>query len=324
MKIVVLDGYTLNPGDLSWRAIENFGNLVVYDRTSFDKSDDDLILDRIQDADIVFTNKTPLSENVIKKAGKLRYIGVLATGYDVVDVKAASQTGIVVTNIPSYGTATVSQMAIALLLEICHHVGVHDESVHRGDWANSPDWCYWHYPIIELAGKTMGIIGYGRIGQSTGKAAQAFGMNVLAYNPSKNKSLENETMKYADLDELLSSSDVIVLHCPSNESTKGMINKNSIAKMKDGVILINNSRGALIVEEDLAEALNSGKIAGAAVDVVSSEPIKEDNVLLKAKNCIITPHISWASKEARQRIMDMAADSLARFLSGNPINVVNK
>lgn len=324
MKIVVLDGYTLNPGDLSWRAIENFGNLVVYDRTSFDKSDDDLILDRIQDADIVFTNKTPLSENVIKKAGKLRYIGVLATGYDVVDVKAASQKGIAVTNIPSYGTATVSQMAIALLLEICHHVGVHDESVHRGDWANSPDWCYWHYPIIELAGKTMGIIGYGRIGQSTGKAAQAFGMNVLAYNPSKNKSLENETMKYADLDELLSSSDVIVLHCPSNESTKGMINKNSIAKMKDGVILINNSRGALIVEEDLAEALNSGKIAGAAVDVVSSEPIKEDNVLLKAKNCIITPHISWASKEARQRIMDMAADSLARFLSGNPINVVNK
>lgn len=324
MKIVVLDGYTLNPGDLSWRAIENFGNLVVYDRTSFDKSDDDLILDRIQDADIVFTNKTPLSENVIKKAGKLRYIGVLATGYDVVDVKAASQKGIAVTNIPSYGTATVSQMAIALLLEICHHVGVHDESVHRGDWANSPDWCYWHYPIIELAGKTMGIIGYGRIGQSTGKAAQAFGMNVLAYNPSKNKSLENETMKYAELDELLSSSDVIVLHCPSNESTKGMINKNSIAKMKDGVILINNSRGALIVEEDLAEALNSGKVAGAAVDVVSSEPIKEDNVLLKAKNCIITPHISWASKEARQRIMDMAADSLARFLSGNPINVVNK
>ncbi|MCQ1530222.1 D-2-hydroxyacid dehydrogenase [Lutispora saccharofermentans] len=324
MKIVVLDGYTLNPGDLSWKAIENFGDLVVYDRTSFGRNDDDLILDRIRDADIVFTNKTPLSENVIKKAGKLRYIGVLATGYDVVDVKAASQNGIAVTNIPSYGTATVSQMAIALLLEVCHHVGVHDESVHRGEWANSPDWCYWHYPIIELAGKTMGIIGYGRIGQSTGKVAQAFGMNVLAYNPSKNKSLENETMKYAGLDELLSSSDVIVLHCPSNESTKGMINKNSIVKMKDGVIIINNSRGALIVEEDLAEALNSGKVAGAAVDVVSSEPIKEDNVLLKAKNCIITPHISWASKEARQRIMDMAADSLARFLSGNPINVVNK
>lgn len=324
MKIVVLDGYTLNPGDLSWKAIEKFGDLVVYDRTSFDRSNDDLIFDRIRDADIVFTNKTPLSENVIKRAGKLRYIGVLATGYDVVDVKAASQKGIAVTNIPSYGTATVSQMAMALLLEICHHVGVHDESVHRGDWSNSPDWCYWHYPIIELAGKTMGIIGYGRIGQSTGKAAQALGMNVLAYNPSKNNSLENETMKYADLDELLSSSDVIVLHCPSNESTKGMINKNSIAKMKDGVIIINNSRGALIVEEDLAEALNSGKVAGAAVDVVSSEPIKEDNVLLKAKNCIITPHISWASKEARQRIMDMAADSLARFLSGNPINVVNK
>ena len=324
MKLVVLDGYTLNPGDLSWEALEKFGDLIVYNRTSFDRSNEDLILNRILDADIVFTNKTPLSEKVIEKLENLKYIGVLATGYDVVDVKIAAKKGITVTNIPSYGTATVSQTAIALLLEICHHVGSHSESVHKGDWASSPDWCYWNYPIIELAGKTMGIIGYGRIGQSTGRIAQAMGMNVLAYNPSRNETLENETMKYAELDELLAASDVIVLHCPSNEATRGIINKNSISKMKDGVIIINNSRGALIVEEDLAEALNSGKVAGAAVDVVSSEPIKADNALLKAKNCIITPHISWASKEARQRIMDMAADSLTHFLSGKPINVVNK
>ena len=223
----------------------------------------------------------------------------------MVDIKAAADKGVIVTNIPSYGTATVAQMAIALLLEICHHVGAHSESVRRGDWANSPDWCYWHYPIIELAGKTMGIIGYGRIGQTTGRIAQAMGMKVLAYNPSKDKSLESETMRYAELDELLALSDVISLHCPSNDQTKGIINKNTIAKMKDGVIIINNSRGALIVEEDLAEALNSGKVAAAALDVVSSEPIKENNPLLKAKYALY-PHISWASKEARVRIMDMA------------------
>lgn len=324
MKIVVLDGYTINPGDLSWKQFERYGELVVYDRTAFDRNHDDLILSRVIDADIVFTNKTPLPGNVLEKAEKLKFICVLATGYDVVDVKTATKKGIVVTNIPSYGTATVAQMAIALLLEICHHVGIHNESVHKGNWANCPDWCYWHHPIIELAGNTMGIIGYGRIGQATGRIAQAMGMNILAYNPSKDKSLESETMRYAELDELLASSDVITLHCPSNEQTKGIINKSNIAKMKDGVIIINNSRGALIVEEDLAEALNSGKVAAAALDVVSSEPIKESNPLLKAKNCIITPHISWASNEARQRIMDMAEDNLKHYLSGNPINVVNK
>lgn len=323
MKLVVLDGYTLNPGDLSWKQLEAFGELVVYDRTAFDRNHDDLILDRIKDADIVFTNKTPLPGNVLEKAEKVKFICVLATGYDVVDIKTAARKGIIVTNIPSYGTATVAQMAIALLLEICHHVGAHSDSVHRGDWANSPDWCYWHHPIIELAGKTIGIIGYGRIGQTTGKIAQAMGMNVLACDAYKNKALESETMRYAELDELLANSDVIALHCPSTEDTKGIINKKTIAKMKDGVIIINNSRGALVVEEDLAEALNSGKVAGAALDVVSSEPIKKDNPLLKAKNCIITPHISWASKEARQRIMDMAEDNLKHYLSGNPINVVN-
>lgn len=324
MKLVVLDGYTLNPGDLSWGPLEKFGDLTVYDRTAFDKDHDDLILDRIKDADIVFTNKTPLTKNVLEKASKLKFICVLATGYDCVDIKAAAQRGIIVTNIPTYGTDTVSQMAIALLLEICHHVGHHSESVHKGEWAGSPDWCYWHHPIIELAGKTMGIIGYGRIGQATGRIAQAMGMKVLSYDAYKNMALQSETMRYAELDELLASSDVIVLHCPSNEATRGIINKDTISKMKDGVIIINNSRGTLIVEQDLAEALNSGKAAGAALDVVSSEPIKADNALLKAKNCIITPHISWASKEARQRIMDMAADNLEKFLSGSPINVVNR
>ncbi|SHI83532.1 D-2-hydroxyacid dehydrogenase [Lutispora thermophila] len=323
MKLVVLDGYTLNPGDLSWKQLEAFGQLVVYDRTAFDRNNDDLILERIRDADIVFTNKTPLPGNVLEKTEKLKFICVLATGYDVVDIKTAAQKGIIVTNIPSYGTATVAQMAMALLMEICHHVGAHNESVHKGDWANCPDWCYWHYPIIELAGKTMGIIGYGRIGQATGKIAQAIGMNVLAYDTYKNKDLECETMRYAELEELLANSDVIALHCPSTEDTRGIINKNTIAKMKDGVIIINNSRGTLIMEDDLAEALNSGKVAGAALDVVSSEPIKESNPLLNARNCIITPHISWASKEARQRIMDMAVDNLKHYLSGNPINVVN-
>ncbi|HEY5523965.1 MAG TPA: NAD(P)-dependent oxidoreductase, partial [Clostridium sp.] len=253
-----------------------------------------------------------------------KFIGVLATGYNIVDVDAAKELGIVVTNIPTYGTDAVSQMAIALLLGICHHVGEHSESVKRGEWANSLDWCYWKYPLIELAGKTIGIIGYGRIGQGTGKIAQALGMNVIAYDQYKNQSLESNTMKYVELDELMAKSDVITLHCPLFESTKGIINKSTISKMKDGVKIINNSRGPLIVEEDLAEALNSGKVGAAAVDVVSTEPIKMDNPLLKAKNCIITPHISWAPKESRERLMNIAIENLKQFLAGNSVNVVNK
>ena len=318
MKIVILDGYTENPGDLSWEGFEKLGDLTVYDRTPADK-----IAERIEGAEAVIINKTPLSAETIAGCPTLKYIGVLATGYNVVDVQAAKDRGIPVCNIPTYGTAAVGQFAIALLLEICHHIGEHSQSVHNGDWESCVDWCYWNYPLIELDGKTMGIIGFGRIGQTTARIAQALGMKVLAYDQYENKSLESDTMKYTTLDDLLAKSDVISLHCPLFESTQGIINKDSIAKMKDGVIILNNSRGPLIVQQDLADALNSGKVAAAGLDVVSTEPIHGDNPLLKAKNCIITPHISWAPKESRQRLMDIAVDNLEKFLAGNPQNVVN-
>ena len=318
MKIVILDGYTENPGDLSWEGFEKLGDLTVYDRTPADK-----IAECIEGAEAVIINKTPLSAETIAGCPTLKYIGVLATGYNVVDVQAAKDRGIPVCNIPTYGTAAVGQFAIALLLEICHHIGEHSQSVHNGDWESCVDWCYWNYPLIELDGKTMGIIGFGRIGQTTARIAQALGMKVLAYDQYENKSLESDTMKYTTLDDLLAKSDVISLHCPLFESTQGIINKDSIAKMKDGVIILNNSRGPLIVEQDLADALNSGKVAAAGLDVVSTEPIHGDNPLLKAKNCIITPHISWAPKESRQRLMDIAVDNLEKFLAGKPQNVVN-
>lgn len=323
MKIVVLDGYTLNPGDLSWDGLEGLGELKVYDRISYDEKDEDIIAEKVGDAEIVFTNKTPITRRSMERMPNLRYIGVLATGYDVVDVAAAKEKRVIVTNVPTYGTDSVGQFAIALLLEMCHHVGAHSESVFRGEWSSNPDWCYWKYPLIELSGKTMGIIGYGRIGQTTGRIAQALGMNVIAVDTNKNPALESDTMKYVEYDELFAKSDVIVLHCPLCESTKGIINKENIAKMKDGVMILNNSRGPLIVEQDLAEALNSGKVSGAAVDVVTTEPIRPDNPLLKAKNCIITPHISWAPKEARQRLMDIAVDNLVKYLKNTPVNVVN-
>jgi glycerate dehydrogenase len=313
--IVILDGYTENPGDLSWDGFAELGDVTVYDRTS-----SDLIEQRIADADIVITNKTPLTAETIKNAEKMQYIGVLATGYNVVDIQAAKERGVVVTNIPTYGTAAVAQFVFALLLEICHHVQHHSDAVKEGRWSKAPDFCFWDYPLIELAGKTMGIIGYGRIGQATGRIAKAFGMKVIAYDSYQNPELKDE---YVSLDTLLSESDVIALHCPLFPETEGIINKESIAKMKDGVILINNSRGPLIVEQDLADALNSGKIAAAGLDVVSSEPIREDNPLLQAKNCLITPHISWAPRESRQRLMDIAVANLKGFLSGARQNVVN-
>ncbi|WP_286680091.1 D-2-hydroxyacid dehydrogenase [Tepidanaerobacter sp. EBM-49] len=318
MKIVVLDGYTLNPGDLSWEDLKKLGDLTVYDRTPNDK-----IIERIGNAEIVFTNKVPITREVLEKTN-IKYIGVLATGYDVVDINAAKEKGIPVTNIPTYGTASVAQMVFAHILEICHHVAAHSEAVKAGEWTNNPDWCFWKYPLIELADKNMGVIGYGRIGQAVGKIAQAFGMKVLAHDKYQNKDLESETMKYVDLDELLKNSDVISLHCPLTEENKGIINKSTIAKMKDSVIIINTARGQLIVEEDLAEALNQGKVYAAGLDVVSKEPIKEDNPLLKAKNIFITPHIAWAPKESRQRLMDIAVDNLRAFLEGRPVNVVNK
>lgn len=324
MKAVVLDGYTLNPGDLSWDNLKVLCDLVVYDRTAYDVSGLNEIVKRVGDAEVVFTNKTPLPAEAIKAMPKLKYIGVLATGYNVVDVETAKERGIVVTNIPTYGTSAVSQMAIALLLEMCHHAGAHNEAVKQGEWVNNPDWCFWKYPLVELAGKTMGIIGFGRIGQSTGRIAQALGMKVLAFDNYPLKELESETLRYVELDELFAEADAISVHCPLFESTKGIINKKNIAKMKTGVMIINNSRGPLVVEEDLAEALNTGKVGGAALDVVSSEPIKADNPLLQAKNCIITPHISWAPKESRQRLLDITINNLRQYIAGSPINVVNK
>lgn len=323
MKAVVLDGFTLNPGDLSWSKLEKICDTTIYERTAYDTSDLSLIIERVGDAEIIFTNKTPLPAEAINAMPNLKYIGVLATGYNVVDVEAAKKRGIVVTNIPTYGTTAVAQMTIALLLEMCHHVGAHSQAVKDGDWTTNPDWCFWNYPLIELSGKNMGIIGFGRIGQAAAKIAQALGMNILACDSNRIKELESDTLQYVELDELLAKSDVISLHCPLFESTKGIINKDTLSKMKDGVMIINTSRGPLIVEQDLADALNSGKVAGAALDVVSSEPIKADNPLLKAKNCIITPHIAWAPKESRQRLMDIAINNLAEYLDGRLINVVN-
>lgn len=321
MKIVVLDGYTENPGDLSWDKLKEFGDLTVYDRTPVD--DEEEIIRRIGDAEVVFTNKTPVSRKVIDACPNMRMISMLATGYNVVDYTYAKEKGIPVTNVPTYGTASVGQFAIALLLEICHHIGHHDRTVHEGKWENCEDWCYWDYPLIELDGKTMGVIGFGRIGQTTGRLAKALGMRVLAYDSYPNEA-GKQIAEYVDLDTLLAQSDVIALHCPLFPDTEGIINKENIAKMKDGVILINNSRGPLVVEQDLADALNTGKVAAAGLDVVSTEPIRGDNPLLKAKNCIITPHISWAPKESRQRIMDCAYDNLKAYAEGKPVNVVNR
>jgi glycerate dehydrogenase len=321
MKIVVLDGYTLNPGDLSWEGFEKLADLTVYERTG---KDPETIVKRIGDAEIIFTNKTPLTSAILARVPSVKYIGVLATGYNVVDVVATKQLGIAVTNIPSYGTDSVSQMTFALLLEICHHVGAHNESVKQGQWTNSPDWCYWNSQLIELAGKTMGIIGFGRIGQSSARIARAFGMKVLVYDTFKIDGFEDASLKYVSLEELFRQSDVISLHCPLTDSNKGLINKNTISLMKNSVIIINTARGPLVVEEDLRDALNSGKVAGAAVDVVSAEPIEAANPLLNAKNCILTPHIAWAPRESRLRLMNAAVDNLKAFLNGSPENVVNK
>lgn len=320
MKIVVLDGYVENPGDLSWAPLEALGEVTVYDRTSL--ADEGETIARLSGAEIAVTNKTPITRRVIDACPRLRYITMLATGYNVVDAAYARAKGIPLSNIPAYGTAAVGQFAIALLLEICHHAAHHSGTVHAGKWAACADWCYWDYPLIELDGKTMGIIGFGRIGQQTGRIARALGMRVLACGSHPSDS-GRAIADYVELDALLAASDVIALHCPLFPETEGIINRETIRKMKDGVILLNNSRGPLVVEQDLADALNSGKVYAAGLDVVSTEPIREDNPLLTAKNCIITPHISWAPRESRQRIMDTAAQNIKAYLDGAPINVVN-
>ena len=320
MKIVVLDGYTENPGDLSWGELEKLGDLTVYDRTAYQESP--LIAERIGDAEVAVINKTPISRETIDACPNLKAIAVLATGYNVVNYEYAKEKGIIVQNVPTYGTQIVGQYAVGLLLEICSHYGHHDQTVKAGAWENNDDWCYWDYPLIELYGKTAGIIGLGRIGQATAKILNAMNMKVLAYDAVESET-GRQVAEYVTLDELFARSDVIFLHCPLFPSTEGIINKDNIAKMKDGVILINNSRGQLVVEQDLADALNSGKVFAAGLDVVSTEPIRPDNPLLTAKNTIITPHISWAAQAARQRIMDITVDNVKSYIEGHPQNVVN-
>jgi len=320
MKIVVLDGHTLNPGDLDWKELSELGDLTVYDRTGSVSED---IVSAIGDAEIIFTNKTPLQAEVLKKATSVKYIGVLATGFNVVDISAAKSLGITVTNVPAYSTDSVAQLTFALLLEICHHAGAHSESVKNGQWSRNIDFCYWNYDLIELSGKTLGIIGFGRIGQKVAQIADAFGMKVIAYDPTA-RVPENLNASLVPFDELLRRSDIISLHCPLTDVTKGIINRDTISKMKDGVMVINTARGPLVSEADLRDALESGKVAAAGVDVVSAEPIPADNPLLTARNIIITPHIAWAPKAARSRLMQVAVDNLKAYLSGKPENVVSK
>ena len=320
MKLVILDGYTENPGDLSWDGFKQFGELTVYDRTPV--GDTDEIVRRIGDAQIIITNKTPITKEVMDRCPQIRFVAVLATGYNVVDTAYAKEKGIPVSNVPVYGARSVSQFTIALLLEICHHIGEHSRSVHEGKWQNCVDWCYWDYPLIELAGKTMGLLGCGNIGVHTAQIAAAMGMKVIAHARTKRPEVSS-FVEYVSVDELLAQSDVLVLQMPLVEFNRGIINKDNIAKMKDGAILINNSRGQMIVDADLAEALNSGKLAAAALDVMSSEPVQADDPLLTAKNCIITPHISWAAKESRERILNCTLENVKTFLEGRPQNVVN-
>lgn len=320
MKIVILDGYTENPGDLSWDGFEKLGELKVYDRTNVNNNSE--IIKRIGDADIVYTNKTPLNKEVLESCKSIKFIGVLATGYNVVDIETAKRLKIPVSNIPTYGTTAVAQFTAALLLEICHHVGHHNNEVKSGRWSENKDWCFWDYPLIELSGKTAGIIGFGRIGETTGKVLKSFGMKIITATEDFRES-QKEIAELVSLDELFSQSDVISLHCPLLPDTEGIINKNNISKMKDGVIILNASRGGLIIDNDLAEGLNNGKIYAAGLDVVSVEPIEKNNPLLKAKNCFITPHIAWASRESRARLMNIAVENLKSFIDGKPQNVVN-
>jgi len=317
MKIVVLDGHALNPGDLSWEGLRAIGELQVLDRTP-----EDQIVARAHDAEIVLTNKTQLSAQTLRQLKKTRYIGVLATGYDNVDVEAARELGITVTNVPTYGTASVGQFTFALLLELCHHVGIHSDATRASEWSRSPDFSFWKTPLIELAGKTLGIVGLGRIGWRVAEIAVAFEMRVVAADEIKRPVLAWPDFRWYEVDELLAHSDVVSLHCPLLPQTQGIVNAKSLALMKSSAFLINTSRGPLIVEQDLADALNSGRLAGAALDVLSKEPPEADNPLLRAKNCIVTPHIAWATREARTRLLEAAIANLRAFLDGHPVNVV--
>ncbi len=319
MKIVILDGYTLNPGDLSWDELKTLGDVEIYDRTS-----PDMVIERAKDAEIVFSNKTPLGEDLLNQLPNLKFLGVLATGYNVIDIQTAKKNGVVVSNVPGYGTASVVQMTFALLLELCQHVQRHSDAVMEGRWANSADFCFWDFPLVELEGKTIGIIGFGDIGKNVGDVATAFGMNIIANSRTQTDQSHRKNFRWAEVKELLEQSDVVSIHCPLLPETKGLINKESLQWMKPSAFLLNTSRGPILVDEDLADALNNEVIAGAGIDVLSTEPPSHDNPLFKAKNCLITPHISWATKEARSRLMQTTISNLKAYLGGNPVNVVNK
>ena len=317
MKIVILDGHAVNPGDLSWDFLNQFGEVTVYERTPLEE-----VAKRIGDADIVLTNKSPINEEILNACPNIKLVCVLATGYNVVDCDATAKRGIPVCNVPDYGTAAVAQFTFALLLDLCHKVAHHAQTVREGKWCESPDFCYWETPQMELAGKTMGIIGFGRIGRAVGKIAKAFGMEVIAYNRSQCE--EGKAIgSYVNLEELLATADVISLHCPLTPENTGMIGAKNIARMKDGAILINTARGPLVDEAALAAALESGKLKGAACDVISAEPMKADNPLKDAPNIIVTPHMAWAPIESRKRIQDCTLRSIQAFLDGHPINTVN-
>ncbi len=318
MKIVVLDGYTLNPGDLSWNGLKQLGDVEIYDRTSIDR-----ILERSKDAEILLTNKTPLAREVLEQLDSLKYIGVLATGYNIVNTDAAKKKEIIVTNVPGYGTESVVQLTFALLLELCLHVQHHSDVVKDGKWSRSLDFSFRDFPLTELSGKTIGIIGFGNIGQKVADVANAFGMHIIATSRTQSDQSKRSNFKWAEVTELLQSSDVVSIHCPLVPGTKGLINKESLKQMKPAAFLLNTSRGAIVVEEDLAEALNNDIIAGAGIDVLSVEPPSQSNPLLKAKNCIITPHIAWATKESRERLLNIAVKNLSEFIAGRPVNVVH-
>ena len=318
MKIVILDGKALNPGDLSYDSLKQFGEVTIYERTETEAE----VIARIGDSEIVLVNKVPITETILDACPNIKLICVQATGYNIVDCKACAARGIPVTNVPTYGTAAVAQFTMALILEMCHRIGLHNHSVHQGDWCKAESFCYWLTPQMELAGKTLGIIGFGRIGRAVGSLAKAFGMKVITYNRSESEE-GRKIADYVDLETLFTQSDIISLHCPLFPETEKIINAANIAKMKDGAMLVNTARGGLVDEEALVEALESGKLRYAAVDVVSQEPMKADNPLLKTRKCIITPHIAWAPVESRQRLMDCVEENIRAYLNGAPQNVVN-
>jgi len=319
MNIVILDAYTSNPGDLSWEDFEKIGNLTVYDYTPKNK-----IIERAKDADIIIDNKVIINREIIEQLPKLKYIGLLSTGFNVIDSETAKEHGIIVTNVPTYSTAAVAQLTFALILETYNQVGVHNNAVHSGEWDSCRDFCFWKTPLIELSGKTIGIIGFGKIGNEVAKIADAFGMNILCYVPHEKPMPEYKSFKFVSLDELAKESDIVSLHCPLTPETTGLINEEFLSKMKKSAIVINTSRGPAVDEKALADAINSGRIFGAGVDVLSTEPPKKDNPLLSCERCFITPHVAWAGYETRQRLLGVVYNNLKAFCEGNPVNVVNK